>query len=93
MYRGKGQSGKSTILKSIIGLTKFTSGEIKINNISVNDEKFKEIIDSIGMVFEKDALFDGMKVWENIMFKSLNEFEDLKLIKKSQNILKKLTFY
>ncbi len=88
---GKGQSGKSTILKSIIGLTKITSGEIKINNISVKDEKnFKEIIDSIGMVFEKDALFDGMKVWENIMFKSLNEFEDLKLIKKSQALLRKV---
>ena len=65
-------SGKSTILKSIIGLTKISSGEIKINNISTTDKKFNSVINSIGMVFEKDALFDGMKVWENIMFKSLN---------------------
>ena len=25
------------------------------------------------MVFEKDALFDSLKVWENVMFKSLNK--------------------
>ena len=70
---GKGLSGKSTILKSIIGLSKISSGEIKINNISVEDKKeFNEVVNSIGMVFEKDALFDSMTVWENIMFKSLN---------------------
>ena len=28
---------------------------------------------TIGMVFEKDAFFDSLKVWENIMFKSLNK--------------------
>ena len=25
------------------------------------------------MVFEKDALFDSLKVWENVMFKSLSK--------------------
>ena len=80
---GKGLSGKSTILKSIIGLIKISSGEIKINNISVEDKKrFNDVVNSIGMVFEKDALFDSMKVWENIMFKSLHNSQSL-LIKKS----------
>ena len=41
------------------------------------------------MVFEKDALFDSMKVWENIMFKSLNNKKSA-LIKKSQKLLKKV---
>ena len=87
---GKGLSGKSTILKSIIGLVKISSGEIKINNISVEDKKkFKDLINSIGMVFEKDALFDSMKVWENVMFKSLNN-NKISLIKKSQKLLKKV---
>ena len=82
--------GKSTILKSIIGLVRISSGEIKINNISVEDnKKFKDLINSIGMVFEKDALFDSMKVWENIMFKSLNN-NKIFLIKKSQKLLKKV---
>ena len=87
---GKGLSGKSTILKSIIGLIKISSGEIKINNISVEDKKeFNEVVNSIGMVFEKDALFDSMKVWENIMFKSLNADRTF-LIKESQKLLKKV---
>ena len=87
---GKGLSGKSTLLKSIIGLIKISSGEIKINNISVEDKiEFNAVVDSIGMVFEKDALFDSMKVWENIMFKSLNN-EKLYLIEKSQKLLKKV---
>ncbi|MAI60542.1 MAG: ABC transporter ATP-binding protein [Rickettsiales bacterium] len=86
---GKGLSGKSTLLKSIIGLIRISSGEIKINNISVDDKKFKAVVNSIGMVFEKDALFDSMNVWENIMFKSLNNDKSV-LIKKSQKLLKKV---
>ena len=87
---GKGLSGKSTILKSIIGLIKISSGEIKVNNISVKDKKeFNEVVNSIGMVFEKDALFDSMTVWENIMFKSLNNDKTF-LVKKSQKLLKKV---
>ena len=36
---GKGLSGKSTILKSIAGLVKISSGNIKINGISINQKK------------------------------------------------------
>ena len=87
---GKGLSGKSTLLKAIIGLIKISSGEIKVNNISVEDKKeFNEVVNSIGMVFEKDALFDSMKVWDNIMFKSLNNDRTF-LIKESQKLLKKV---
>ena len=50
----------------------------------------KNIYDSIGMVFEKDALFDSMTVWENIMFKSLNLKSNEELINKSQIFLKKV---
>ena len=87
---GKGLSGKSTILKSIIGLIKISSGEIKVNNVSVNDKKeFNKVVNLMGMVFEKDALFDSMTVWENIMFKSLNNDKTF-LVKKSQKLLKKV---
>ncbi len=85
---GKGLSGKSTILKTIIGLKEISSGTIKINNIQINEKKrFNSIIDSMGMVFEKDALFDGMMVWENIMFKSLSYKSKSQLIENSQNLL------
>ena len=75
---GKGLSGKSTILKSIVGLINISSGDIKISGVSIKTKKIFDVYESIGMVFEKDALFDSLKVWENIMFKSLTK-------KKNQN--------
>ena len=88
---GKGSSGKSTLLKTIIGLIKISSGDIFINNISISEKKkFNKILNSFGMVFEKDALFDSLSVWENIMFKSLGKFPQAKLIKRSENILIKV---
>ena len=73
---GKGLSGKSTILKTIAGLVKLTSGNIEIGGISINQKKIENIYDSIGMVL-RDALFDSLKVWENVMFKSLNKKKNL----------------
>ena len=83
---GKGLSGKSTILKSIVGLVKVSSGDIKIKGVSIKKKIISNIYDSIGMVFEKDALFDSLKVWENVMFKSLSKK------KKSDLILESITF-
>ena len=34
--------------------------------------KIEEIFKTFGVVFQKDALFDSLLVWENIMFKSLS---------------------
>ena len=88
---GKGLSGKSTILKSIIGLVEIESGQIKIDNISIkNKREIKPILNAVGMVFEKDALFDSMTVWENIMFKSLNNLSKNSLLKKSKELLVKV---
>ncbi len=88
---GKGSSGKSTLLKTIIGLINITSGKIKINKTSINDKKkIKKILDSFGMVFEKDALFDSLLVWENIMFKSLGKFSNKILLRNSYDLLLKV---
>ena len=85
---GKGLSGKSTILKSIVGLINISSGDIKISGVSIKTKKILDIYESIGMVFEKDALFDSLKVWENIMFKSLTKKKESELITKSVSLLK-----
>ena len=37
------------------------------------------------MVFEKDALFDSLSVWENIMFKSLGKLSKQSLLKNLTN--------
>ena len=88
---GAGSSGKSSLLKSILGLTYIKSGSILINNISINDKRMNEIFKTFGVVFQKDALFDSLNVWENIMFRSLNTFisKDA-LIKQSYKILNKV---
>ena len=85
---GKGLSGKSTILKSIVGLIHISSGDIKISGVSIKTKKILDVYESIGMVFEKDALFDSLKVWENIMFKSLTKKKESELITKSVSLLK-----
>lgn len=48
--------GKSTLLKCIAGIYNITSGAIKINT------------DKVSMVFQQNALFDSMTVYENIFF-------------------------
>ena len=85
---GKGLSGKSTILKSIAGLVKISSGDIKIGGISIKDKNIVNVYETLGMVFEKDALFDSLKVWENIMFKSLSKKKKSELISDSISFLK-----
>ena len=87
---GTGSSGKSSLLKSILGLIKLSSGTIYINGKSIEDKKIKEVFDTFGVVFQKDALFDSLTVWENIMFRSLNNHSKEKLISKSYSILKKV---
>ena len=87
---GTGSSGKSSLLKSMLGLVKITSGTISINGKSISDKKIQDIFKTFGVVFQKDALFDSLTVWENIMFRSLNNFSEEQLIKKSYSILKKV---
>ena len=87
---GTGSSGKSSLLKSILGLVKISSGKIFINGQSIEDNKIRNVYDTFGVVFQKDALFDSLTVWENIMFRSLNDFSKQQLIRKSYSILKKV---
>ena len=87
---GTGSSGKSSLLKSILGLVKISSGKIFINGQSIEDNKIRKVYDTFGVVFQKDALFDSLTVWENIMFRSLNDFSKQELIRKSLSILKKV---
>lgn len=79
---GKGSSGKTTLLKTILGLIKLRKGEIIINeNMNNNSNSF-------GVVFQKDALFDSLLVWQNVMFQSLGSENNSKLIIKTKRILK-----
>jgi len=68
---GGSGSGKSTVIKHIIGLLKPTSGKIYIDNVDITALKDTELIEfrkKIGYLFQEGALFDSLKVWENVGF-------------------------
>ena len=77
---GEGSSGKTTLLKAIAGLVTYQKGNILINNFtSQTKEKEKNFYDDFGIMFQRDALFDSLTVWENVMFRELHdENEQLK---------------
>ena len=72
---GESGSGKSVLLKNIIGLLKPDKGSIKINDtemVNLHRNLKEEILLNIGITFQHGALFDSLKNWENIIFKIAN---------------------
>lgn len=68
---GQSGSGKTVLLKSIIGLHQIDSGEIiygdkEFSRMPIKEKK--QIRKEIGMVFQGGALFDSATVEENVMF-------------------------
>ena len=73
---GTSGSGKSVLLKNIIGLLKPDKGSIKINGVEMVNLKrsIKEkILLDLGITFQHGALFDSLQNWENIVFKIRNK--------------------
>lgn len=68
---GQSGSGKTVLLKSIVGLHDVDEGEIYFNDILFSKLNFsgkKEIRKKMGMLFQGAALFDSSTVEENVMF-------------------------
>ncbi len=68
---GLSGSGKSTIIKHIVGLLKPDSGNIYVDDFDVTNATEKELLGirkEIGFLFQSGALFDSMNVYENIAF-------------------------
>jgi phospholipid/cholesterol/gamma-HCH transport system ATP-binding protein len=75
---GQSGSGKTVLLKSIIGLHEIDDGQILFDNrdfTHMRNRDRKKIRQEFGMVFQGGALFDSATVEENVMF-SLNMFTD-----------------
>lgn len=69
---GKSGSGKSVTLKLLLGLLKLDHGDILIDGISVLDKKRREEYRSkFSVLFQGCALFDSMKVIDNVMFAAI----------------------
>lgn len=68
---GGSGTGKSVMLKCILGLIHPTSGSIKVDGEEVtgfNERQREEMLKRFGMLFQSAALFDSLKVWENVAF-------------------------
>lgn len=68
---GKSGTGKSVLLKCIVGLLKPDAGKITINNKNVLDfspQELNEFRKNLGFLFQGAALYDSMSVRENLEF-------------------------
>jgi phospholipid/cholesterol/gamma-HCH transport system ATP-binding protein len=88
---GGSGSGKSVLLKSIVGLIEPDAGSIKIDGeetAHASSRKRDELMIKFGYLFQGGALFDSLKIWENVAF-GLIRAKHMKTGKKLQkNLLK-----
>jgi phospholipid/cholesterol/gamma-HCH transport system ATP-binding protein len=82
---GKSGSGKSVLLKNIVGLITPDEGTVHIDSIDVNSLNYKQLSrvrTKMGFVFQGAALFDSMTVFENVVLgqyeHGIREIEHLK---------------
>ncbi|NDV64555.1 ABC transporter ATP-binding protein [Bacteroides sp. 224] len=73
---GQSGSGKTVLMKCIVGLLEPESGELLYDNrnfLTMSKKEKKTLRKEMGMIFQNAALFDSMTVFENVMF-PLNMF-------------------
>jgi phospholipid/cholesterol/gamma-HCH transport system ATP-binding protein len=73
---GGSGSGKTVLIKCIIGLMHPDEGEIFVDGLeitSLNERKMNEVRKRFGMLFQGGALFDSMRIWENVGFGLLQQ--------------------
>lgn len=71
MIIGQSGSGKTVLMKSIIGLHTIDRGRIEYDGRNMPDMKEKELRQlrrEVGMLFQGSALFDSQSVLQNVMF-------------------------
>ena len=99
---GGSGSGKTSITKHIVGLWKPTSGRVEVfgkNVAELSQQELDLLRKDIGYVFQEGALFDSLKVWENVGFYFLEHtnmskeeirkiaLEKLKLVNLEEDVL------
>lgn len=89
---GKSGSGKTVLLKSLIGLHTIDQGHIYYGDrdlTAMNSKQLKSLREEIGVVFQGGALFDSQTVLENVMF-PLNLFSKLSEAEKKEQAISSL---
>ena len=68
---GGSGSGKSVILKHLIGILKPDQGNVFIEDVNITtleENELYKVRKKFGMLFQMAALFDSMNIWENVGF-------------------------
>lgn len=69
---GGSGTGKSVLLKSILGLVTPDSGLITLDGMDVTKADRDAFLARFGMLFQGGALFDSLRVWENVAFRLMH---------------------
>lgn len=89
---GQSGSGKTVLLKCMLGLHQPDSGSMLFNNSAyreMSDSQRRTLRQEMGMVFQGSALFDSMTVLENVMFpmQMLTKKSDAEMRKAAQEVI------
>ncbi|WP_431300053.1 ABC transporter ATP-binding protein [Tabrizicola sp. BL-A-41-H6] len=68
---GGSGTGKSVLLKCILGLVRPDGGQITLDGQDVTKADRDAFLARFGMLFQGGALFDSLRVWENVAFRLL----------------------
>ena len=70
---GGSGTGKSVLLKCVLGLINPDSGTIRIDDQDVTRIPRHALLSRFGMLFQGGALFDSLPVWQNVAFRHLKD--------------------
>jgi phospholipid/cholesterol/gamma-HCH transport system ATP-binding protein len=89
---GQSGTGKSVLLKCLVGLLTPDSGNIQIDQFSLknrSEKDFQEVRRKCAMVFQNPALFDSLTIEENIAFglKRLTKLDSIEINAKIKKVL------
>lgn len=87
---GGSGTGKSVLLKCILGLETHDKGKILINGEDTDEFDKNKFLSSFGMLFQNAALFDSLSVWKNVAFRLMQGPNKIKEIHAKEIAIEKL---